>query len=56
MGKMLTPEIVGMLTKIHEFKGEQNLFVEAHADELTDMNMWIRIKKTIDQINANAVA
>ena len=22
----------------------------------TDMNMWIRIKKTIDQINANAVA
>ena len=23
---------------------------------LTDMNMWMRIKKTIDQINANAVA
>ena len=22
----------------------------------TDMNMWMRIKKTIDQINANAVA
>lgn len=55
-GKMLTPEIVGILIKIHEFKGEQNLFIEAHADELTDMNMWMRIKKTIDQINANAVA
>ena len=53
-GKMLTPEIVGILIKIHEFKGEQNLFIEAHADELTDM--WMRIKKTIDQINANAVA
>lgn len=45
-GKMLTPEIVGMLTKIHEFKGEQNLFVEAHADELTELMEIARIQST----------
>ena len=36
-GKMLTPEIVRILTKIHEFNGEQNLFIEAHADELSEL-------------------
>ena len=35
--KMLTPETVGMLTIIHEFKGEQNLFIEAHVDALTEL-------------------
>lgn len=45
-GKMLTPEMVGMLTKIHEFKGEQNLFVEAHADELTELMEIARIQST----------
>ncbi len=32
--ELLTPEIVSLLTKIHEFKGEQALFIEAHIDEL----------------------
>ena len=45
-GKMLTPEIVGMLTKIHEFKGEQNLFIEAHADELTKLMEIAKIQST----------
>lgn len=45
-GKMLTPEIVGMLTKIHEFKGEQNLFIEAHADELKELMEIARIQST----------
>jgi len=45
-GKMLTPEIVGMLTKIHEFKGEQNLFIESHADELTELMEIARIQST----------
>ena len=31
---LLTPEIVQMIGKIHEHKGKQDLFVEAHADEL----------------------
>ena len=32
--KLLTPEIVSMLTQIHEYKGEQTLFIEAKADTL----------------------
>ena len=30
--KLLTPEIVSYLTQIHEFKGEQTLFIEAKAE------------------------
>lgn len=43
---MLTPEIVGLLTKIHEFKGEQNLFIEAHADQLTELMKIAKIQST----------
>lgn len=32
--KLLTPEIVQMITSIHEHKGKQELFLEANADEL----------------------
>lgn len=32
--KLLTPEIVQMLTSLHEHKGRQDLFLEAHIDEL----------------------
>ena len=32
--KLLTPEIVTMLSQIHEYKGEQNLFIEAHHGNL----------------------
>ena len=35
--KLLTPDIVALLTQIHEFKGEQNLFIEAHSDTLTQL-------------------
>ena len=35
--KLLTPEIVAYLTQIHEFKGEQTLFIEAKADTLTQL-------------------
>ena len=44
--EMLTPEIVGMLTKIHEFKGEQNLFIEAHADQLNNLMEIAKIQST----------
>ena len=30
--ELLTPEIVNYLSQIHEFKGEQTLFLEAKAD------------------------
>lgn len=30
--KLLTPEVVAYLTQIHEYKGQQNLFIEAKTD------------------------
>lgn len=44
--KMLTPEIVALLTQIHEFKGEQTLFVEAKADTLTQLMDIAKIQST----------
>lgn len=44
--KLLTPEIVGYLTQIHEQKGQQNLFVESHADELTELLEIAKIQST----------
>ncbi len=35
--KLLTPDIVALLTQIHEFKGEQNLFIEANQDSLSQL-------------------
>ena len=32
--KLLTPEIVQMVSSIHEHKGKQKLFLEANVDEL----------------------
>ena len=31
--KLLTPEIVQMVSSIHEHKGKQELFLEANVDE-----------------------
>lgn len=45
-GKLLTPEIVGLLSRIHEYKGEQNLFIEAKADTLTQLLEIARIQST----------
>ena len=36
--KLLTSDIVALLTQIHEYKGEQNLFIEAKADALTRLD------------------
>ena len=35
--KLLTPNIVSLLTSIHEYKGEQNLFIESNADKLVEL-------------------
>ena len=35
--KLLTPEIVSYLTIIHEYKGEQRLIADKHADILTNL-------------------
>lgn len=44
--ELLTPEIVPLLTQIHEYKGEQNLFIEAHEDELEHLLEVARIQST----------
>jgi len=43
---LLTPDIVAMLTGIHEHKGKQQLFVEAHADVLTTLMEIAKIQST----------
>ena len=44
--QLLTPEIVPMLSQIHEFKGEQNLFIEAKSDALTQLVEIAKIQST----------
>ena len=44
--KLLTPEIVSYLAQIHEQKGQQNLFIEAHKDALTEFLEIAKIQST----------
>lgn len=44
--QLLTPEIVSYLTQIHEFKGEQTLFIEAKADILTQLVEIAKVQST----------
>lgn len=44
--KLLTPEIVRKLTLIHEYKGEQRLFIEAHKDELIELVEIAKVQST----------
>ena len=43
---LLTPEVVSLLTQIHEYKGEQTLFIEAKADTLTQLVELAKIQST----------
>jgi len=42
--KLLTPEIVSYLTLIHEYKGEQRLIADKHADILTNLVIIAKIQ------------
>ena len=44
--ELLTPEIVKKLTLIHEYKGEQRLFIEAHKDKLSELVEMAKIQST----------
>jgi Fic family protein len=44
--KLLTPEIVGYLTTIHEYKGEQRLIAKRHADVLESLVEVAKIQST----------
>lgn len=43
---LLTPEIVGYLTTIHEFRGEQRLIADRHIDVLEDLVKIAKIQST----------
>ena len=44
--KLLTPNIVSLLTSIHEYKGEQNLFIESNSDKLVELLEIAKIQST----------
>ena len=44
--KLLTPEIVSYLTQIHEYKGQQNLYIEAESDVLSELLEMTKIQST----------
>lgn len=44
--QLITPEIVTQLTQIHEFKGEQNLFIEQKVDVLASLLEIAKIQST----------
>ena len=48
--KLLTPEIVQMISKIHEHKGKQDLFLEANTDELKTL-LNIALIQSVDASN-----
>ena len=43
---LLTPEIVSYIGQIRELKGQQNLFIEAHADVLSELLEIAKIQST----------
>ena len=43
---LLTPEIVRLLTDIHECKGKQELYIEAHSDALATLLKSAKIQST----------
>jgi len=43
---LLTPDIVSMLTSIHEHKGKQELYIEAHADTLNTLMEIAKVQST----------
>ena len=43
---LLSPETVGYLSQIHEYKGQQNLFIEAKPDALLELLDIARIQST----------
>lgn len=44
--KLLTPEVVNMLTRLHELKGKQDLFIEAEPDVLSSLLEIAKIQST----------
>lgn len=43
---LLAPDVVGLLTTIHEYKGKQELYLEANADILSTLSEVAKIQST----------
>ena len=50
--KLLTPEMINMITALHEHKGKQELFLEANAD---DLNMLLEVAKIQSTGSSNRI-
>lgn len=48
--KLLTPEIVGLVGRLHEHKGKQDLFLEANADKLETL-LDVALVQSVDSSN-----
>lgn len=44
--KLLTPDIVSLVSQIHEFKGQQSLYIEAKSDALAQLVEIAKIQST----------
>ena len=44
--KLLTPDIVTLLSQIHEFKGKQELLINAKSDMLAELMEVAKIQST----------
>ncbi|MBQ1867915.1 Fic family protein [Selenomonas sp.] len=44
--KLLTPDIVALLTAIHEYRGEQGLYIESNKDTLEQLLVIAKIQST----------
>ena len=53
--KLLTPEIVQMVSSIHEHKGKQELFLEANVDELKTLLEVALDRKSTRQNSSHGV-
>ena len=43
---LLTPDIVDLIAQIHEYKGQQKLFIEANQDALSELLEIAKIQST----------
>ena len=46
INKILTPEVVALLTTIHEYRGKQSLFMQAKSDTLDQLTEIAKIQST----------
>ena len=46
--KLLSPDVVALLTAIHEYRGKQNRMIEKKSDALTQLLEIARVQSTYE--------